>query len=121
MGWNTANNEFAFGSNVGIFNDIITFYEFGNVKVGNLLGNVYGEFAEFTSTLTVGTANVTGTITSTGEVIGAEILATQGIFLNSDTITGNYTIANGYNAFSVGPLTLTETANVTLEGRWTIL
>lgn len=121
MGWNTANNEFAFGSNVGIFNDIITFYEFGNVKVGNLLGNVYGEFAEFTSTLTVGTANVTGTITSTGEIIGAEILATQGVFLNSDTITGNYTIANGYNAFSVGPLTLTETANVTLEGRWTIL
>lgn len=122
MGWNTANNEFAFGSNVGIFNDIITFYEFGNVKVGNLLGNVYGEFAEFTSNLTVGTANIPGTITATGEISGKEILATNGIIFNSRTITGNYDIPVGYNGMSVGPIVMENTANITLtDGRWIIL
>lgn len=121
MGWNTANGEFAFGSNVDITNDVITFYEFGNVKVGNLLGNVYGEFAELTSNLTVGTANNLGTITATGQISGKEILATNGIFLNSETIAGNYTIDAGYNAFSMGPLILTETANITVDGRWVIL
>ena len=122
MGWDTANSEFAFGSNVGILNDIITFYDYGNVRVDNLLGNVYGEFAEFSSNLTVGNSTSSGTIISTGEVFGRELFATNGIVFNSNTITGNVTFPLGYNGVSIGPLTMENSANLLLtEGRWIVL
>jgi hypothetical protein len=72
--------------------------------------------------LTVGTANIPGTITATGEISGKEILATNGIIFNSRTITGNYDIPVGYNGMSVGPIVMENTANITLtDGRWIIL
>jgi hypothetical protein len=122
MGWDTGNSEFGFGSNVGILNDIITFYEYGNVKVGNLLGNVYGEFAEFRSNVTVGDSITPGTITSTGGVFGREIFSTNGILFNSNTMSGNSEFPLGYNGVSVGPITMENSANFLLtEGRWVIL
>ena len=39
MGWHTGNTEFAFGSNVSMLNDVITFNTLGNVRAGAFLGN----------------------------------------------------------------------------------
>lgn len=122
MGWDTGNSEFGFGSNVGILNDIVTFYEYGNVKVGNLLGNVYGEFAEFRSNITVGNAVTPGTITASGNIIGKQLLATNGIIFTANTITGNINFPVGYNGVSVGPITMENNANLLLTNeRWVIL
>jgi hypothetical protein len=130
MGWDTGKSEFAFGSNVGIFNDVIIFYEYGNVRVGNILGNVYGNLygnvygdtAELTTSVTVGTPNIAGTISATGSIDGREVLTTNGIFFNSNTISGNVAFPVGYNGMSVGNIVMDSTANVTLsDGRWVII
>lgn len=122
MGWDTGNSEFAFGSNVDINNDVITFNEYGNVKVGNILGNIYGEFAEFKSNVTVGNAVTPGTIVATGDIFGKRLFATNGIVFNSNTITGNSVFPIGYNGVSAGPITMENDANLLLiEGHWVIL
>jgi len=118
MGWDTANSEFAFGSNVGILNDIITFYDYGNVR----LGNVFGDSAEFSTSVDVGNSSIEGRITATGRISGREVLTTNGIFFNSNTISGNVTFPAGYNGMSVGNIVMDSTANVTLsDGRWVII
>jgi hypothetical protein len=40
MGWDNSNSEFAFGSNVSVVNDVVSFNNFGNIRAGNAnLGN----------------------------------------------------------------------------------
>jgi hypothetical protein len=94
MGWDTGNSEFGFGSNVGILNDIITFYEYGNVKVGNLLGNVYGQ-----------------TLTATGNIVASNVSVTGQ--LNGTLLGGTLTTSIQPNITSVGTLTsLVVTGNI---------
>ena len=48
MGWNTANSEFAFGDNVTISGDVVSFNTYGNIRAlhyigeGDTLGNITG-------------------------------------------------------------------------------
>lgn len=49
--------------------------------------------------------------------------ATNGIFINSASVSASYTIASGYNALSAGPVTLAAGVTVTVSTgqRWVIL
>jgi len=51
------------------------------------------------------------------------VTASGGYLLNSNTITSNVTLASGYNALSVGPLTIAANVVVTQANstRWLIL
>ena len=73
-----------------------------------------------------GTANLTtdGTnLSSTGNIVGASIVATDGLLYNSNTITGNTVIGPGLNALSVGPLTMVNGATLLLPNghRWIVM
>jgi hypothetical protein len=49
--------------------------------------------------------------------------ASNGLIVNNATIASNYTIPNGYNASSVGPVTVSGGASVTVPSgsRWLVL
>ena len=105
MGWDTANGQFEFGSNVTIVNDVITVNQFGNVKADTFLGNVDGVDA-----------------TLSGNVRGKGMIAMNGIFLNSTIIAEQYTVPTGYNAMSVGPIEVVPGGGIILtSGRWVVM
>jgi hypothetical protein len=60
---------------------------------------------------------------STGELQASEVVATNGILLNSTTISASYTIASGSNGFSVGPIALASGQTVTVSSgqRWIVI
>ena len=60
---------------------------------------------------------------STGELQASEIVASNGLIVNSTTVSASYTLASGNNAMSVGPMTTAPGAIVTIPSgsRWVIL
>jgi len=58
-----------------------------------------------------------------GTVTGSAIVATNGIVVNSNTITTSYSIPAGSSAISVGPITVAAGAIVTIPtgSRWVVL
>jgi hypothetical protein len=87
--------------------------------------NVYPVF----STATTGTAENLYTSNakflykpSTGELQASEMVATNGLFVNATNIAASYTIQTGYNAQSVGPVTIAsgQTVTVTSGQRWLV-
>jgi hypothetical protein len=60
---------------------------------------------------------------STGEFQASELAANNGIFVNATTIASSYTIATGYNAHSVGPVTVASGQAVTISSgqRWLVM
>ena len=88
--------------------------------------NVYPLFASATSgtAANVYTSNAQYLFKpSTGELSVKAPIAANGIVLNSDQVTSNYTIATGTNGFSVGPVTVASGVAVTVASgqRWLIL
>ena len=59
---------------------------------------------------------------STGELQASEIVATNGLLVNATTVSANYTVGAGYNAFSVGPVTIGAGISVTISSgqRWLV-
>lgn len=59
---------------------------------------------------------------STGELQSLEVVATNGLFVNNATVSANYTIESGYNATSVGPMTVASGVAVTVTSgqRWLV-
>lgn len=59
---------------------------------------------------------------STGELQASEMVATNGLFVNATSIAASYTIATGYNAQSVGPVTIASGQSVTITSgqRWLV-
>jgi hypothetical protein len=59
---------------------------------------------------------------STGELQASEMVATNGLFVNATTIAASYTIQSGYNAQSVGPVTIASGQSVTVTSgqRWLV-
>jgi hypothetical protein len=87
--------------------------------------NVYPLFAAATS----GTASTLYTSNakllykpSTGEFKASELVATNGLFVNATSIAASYTIESGYNAQSVGPVTIASGQSVTITSgqRWLV-
>ena len=52
---------------------------------------------------------------STGEFKAQELVATNGIVVNSATISANYTIPTGSNAMSAGPVSISDGISVTVS------
>ena len=59
---------------------------------------------------------------STGELSVKAPVAANGIFVNSTTVSSNYTIDTGYNGQSIGPITIASGVTVTVASgqRWFI-
>jgi len=57
---------------------------------------------------------------STGDLQASQVVASNGIVVNSATVSTSYTIASNNNAFSVGPITLNSSVTVTVSSgqRW---
>lgn len=88
--------------------------------------NVYPLFAAATS----GTASTIYTSNakllykpSTGEFQSSELVAGNGIFVNSQTVSADYTIPSGSNAMSSGPVTVDSGITVTVSSGsvWTVI
>ena len=58
-----------------------------------------------------------------GTVTGAQIVASNGIFVNSKTVAASYSIPSGSNASSTGPVTVASGQSVTVPSgsRWVVL
>ena len=59
---------------------------------------------------------------STGELQASELVASNGLLLNATTVAASYTIGTGYNAMSVGPVTVASGQSVTVSSgqRWLV-
>jgi len=88
--------------------------------------NLYPMFASATSGVptTVYTSNAKLLYKpSTGELQSTALVASNGIVVNSQTISSDYTIAAGNNAMSAGPVSISNGITVTIAtgSVWTVL
>ena len=60
---------------------------------------------------------------STGELTSPEVIASNGIFVNSQTVSSNYTIATGNSGMSAGAITVASGISVTVSSgaRWVVV
>ena len=60
---------------------------------------------------------------STGELSVSAPVASNGLFVNADSVNANYTVATGTNAFSIGPITVATGITVTVASgqRWVVI
>ena len=115
MGWDVSNAEIAFGSNVGISSEVVTFTALANIRSGNaslgnsavanyFTGNFYGTANSATTAGTV-TTNAQPNITSTGSLTGLTVSNASGVvdFTTTANVTlgavGNLHISGGTNAY----------------------
>ena len=64
-----------------------------------------------------------GDVTAGGSITGEEMVASNGLFVNSQSISANYTVPSGYNATSTGPVTVASGTAFTVPSgsRWLVL
>ena len=64
-----------------------------------------------------------GDVTVDGTITGEEMVASNGLFVNSQSISVNYTVPSGYNATSTGPVTVASGTAFTVPSgsRWLVL
>jgi hypothetical protein len=88
--------------------------------------NLYPTFADTTSgsltTIYTGNAKLLYK-PSTGELTSPEVIASNGIFVNSQTVSSNYTIAAGNSGMSAGTITVASGISVTVSSgaRWVVV
>jgi hypothetical protein len=101
----------------------------GGVTLSNdttTASNLYPTFAAATSgsvsTIYTGNAKLLYK-PSTGELQAPELIANNGLVINSTTVGTSYTVAAGQNAMSVGPMTVSGGVVVTITSgqRWVVL
>jgi hypothetical protein len=65
----------------------------------------------------------TGAVTTPNQLTGATVRASNGIVINSKTVSASYTIASGDSAMSAGPMTVASGQIVTISSgsRWVVL
>ena len=144
MGWDNSASEFALGSNVSVTNEVVTFNEYGNLRVGTIFGsgaglsaipgsNVTGTvaYANFSSYAGIVTASNQPNITSVGTLvdldvtgaanIGGDLDVTGGASVGGDlgvtgnaTVTGNLTVTGTIYADVAGSLTAPGTTTQVL-------
>jgi hypothetical protein len=102
-----------------------TSYTDGQLLIGNSTGNTLTK-----TTLTAGSnitiTNGAGSITiasTGGGGGGANPEASNGIFVNSNTVSTSYTIASGFNGLTSGPITINNGVTVTVANgsRWAVV
>ena len=112
MGWDVSNAEFGLASQATISSEVVTFDAYGNLRVGNIIGN--GQ-----ALTGIAGGNVTGQVAN-ALVAGTVYTAAQPNItsvgtLTSLTVSGNLTSGNANlgNALSANYLTVNNNANVT--------
>lgn len=60
---------------------------------------------------------------STGDFQASQVVASNGLLLNSTTVSASYTVATGTNAMSVGPITIASGQSVTVSSgqKWVVI
>ena len=123
MGWDNSNAEFAFGSNVSVSSEVVTFNSLGNVRANYFIGdgsqltglpasygnsNVANYLPTYTGNLTAGNANL-------GNSVNANYFVGSGAFLTSvPAVTAGTVTTNAQpNITSVGTLTGLTIGNIT--------
>jgi hypothetical protein len=96
MGWDNSNAEFAFGSNVSVTGEIVTFNTFGNVRANVYYGNGSQLTGVAASTAATVTNAAQPNITSTG------ILTTLKVSGNVDFYGSNVSLGNVSNLHITG-------------------
>ena len=78
--------------------------------------------AYYATTGTTVSGNTNVIIDSNSTLSALQLTATNGILLNNATIATSFTIPSGYNAASVGPITINSGIAVTISAgqRWII-
>ena len=123
----------AIGGNGTVLQSNGTTASWGSIVAGASLSNdtttatdLYPMFAAATSgtPTTVYTSNAKLLYKpSTGEFQASELVASNGIFVNNTTVSVSYTVASGFNAMSVGPITVASGQSVTVTSgqRWVVI
>jgi len=108
MGWDNSNGEFAFGSNVSVASEVVTFNSFGNIRAGYFIGNgsALSSITGANVTGQVGNALVAGTVYTNAQpnITSLGTLANLAVTSNvsaGNVLTNNLLYANGV-AWSFG-------------------
>ena len=98
MGWDNSNAEFAFGSNVSVSSEVVTFTTLGNVRAQTFKGNIDATTiagnlttatqSNITTVGTLGSLNVTANIDS-GNVNGGNVVKGNYLVSNSGCVSVN--------------------------------
>jgi len=102
MGWDSSNAEFAFGSNVSVSSEVMTFNSFGNVRADYFLGNasqLTGAIANATYSASAGSATTAGTVTTDAQPNITSIGTLSNLTSNG---TVNFTNASNVSLGSIG-------------------
>jgi hypothetical protein len=113
MGWDNSNSEFAFGSNVTVASEVVTFNTFGNVRAGYFIGNgsqLTGTIANANYALYAGTVTTAAqpNITSVGTLSSLAVTAN----ITAGNISGGNLVSANYHSGDGSLLTSLSGANV---------
>jgi len=69
------------------------------------------------------TISSAGNVTTPNVLTGAEVVASNGLMVNSNTVSASYSIPSGSSATSAGPMTVASGVSVTISSgsRWVVL
>lgn len=116
-------NMYTLGSNII---SPVTFTAFSTTSTVLNLTGLSGQIADLfdvnTSTGNVFKINNVGAITATNTLTALATISSNGLNLNSNTVSASYSIPSGYSASSVGPITIASGQTVTVPSgsRWVI-
>jgi len=109
MGWNTANSEFAFGDNVTISGDVVSFNTYGNIRAlhyigeGDTLGNITG--ANVTGWVKQANyANYAGNVVNASQPNITSVGNLSGLQIGNASTTGNVVIDTNGNITATGSI-----------------
>jgi hypothetical protein len=106
MGWDNSNAEFAFGSNVSINNDVITFNDIGNIRAKHIYANING-------------SNVVGDVAGANHANVADVAnSVSGSNVSGDVAGANHAnVADVANSVAVGNVVgIGNIATINLNG-----
>jgi hypothetical protein len=58
--------------------------------------------------------DASGNVTNAGTITGTVVASSNGVLVNSDSVSSSYTINTGNNGFSVGPITINSGVTLTI-------
>jgi len=75
------------------------------------------------STAYISNTNSVNYNANTGDTTSPQLVASNGLYINSNAIATSYTIGTGYNAVSAGPITVNSGVTVTVatDSSWSVV
>lgn len=118
MGWDTSAGEFAFGSNVDVSGEVVTFTEYGNIRANVIYGNITGNLItqsqpNITSVGTLTTLSVSSWANIGGEANVNTLKASGLTYPSSDGTSGQFLKTDGSGTLSWATVSTSSIANGT--------